>query len=295
MLNQNYEFRWYRESKDKPARLQYKHKWTVLEMDTNLGHGGMIPKDSGWCDIPVVNEYIKPSDEQQEHQQNALKVVMDAMNTIYRDKAVQEWRGWPGSHMFAVNAILELEKNGYMLSVDEFNKRKELDYDAAIAMFERTLAPVLMEKDEERRRFVNYLWNKKPSIFYELLHVQPSAQMLSGGVMDCSKPNYGGWATSTQIQTSDDLRPGYTGAVFQRAFEPGSPAPNKVIQGAFKGELKFQSPGVQQARQVTTDMCDQGHRFAKLPDHPLRDGRPRCVHCLAIGFDLLSTTNQGSN
>lgn len=33
------------------------------------------------------------------------------------------------------------------------------------------------------------------------------------------------------------------------------------------------------------DMCDQGHKFAKLPDHPMRDGKARCPHCMATGLD----------
>lgn len=36
---------------------------------------------------------------------------------------------------------------------------------------------------------------------------------------------------------------------------------------------------------VIIDRCDYGHQFAKLVDHPVRDGKPRCPHCLAIGFD----------
>lgn len=36
------------------------------------------------------------------------------------------------------------------------------------------------------------------------------------------------------------------------------------------------------------EMCDLGHRFAKLPDHP-RDGRglSRCPHCMAQGLDRM--------
>ena len=33
------------------------------------------------------------------------------------------------------------------------------------------------------------------------------------------------------------------------------------------------------------DQCDLGHKFAKLPDHPIKDGKARCPHCLAIGLD----------
>lgn len=35
------------------------------------------------------------------------------------------------------------------------------------------------------------------------------------------------------------------------------------------------------------ELCDMGHRFMKMADHPTRDGRARCPHCLAIGFDKL--------
>lgn len=35
------------------------------------------------------------------------------------------------------------------------------------------------------------------------------------------------------------------------------------------------------------DECESSHKFAKLPDHPMKDGFPRCPHCLAIGRDLL--------
>lgn len=37
------------------------------------------------------------------------------------------------------------------------------------------------------------------------------------------------------------------------------------------------------------DTCDNGHKFAKLPDHPLKDGRPRCPHCMAVGLDRART------
>ena len=40
------------------------------------------------------------------------------------------------------------------------------------------------------------------------------------------------------------------------------------------------------------DTCDNGHKFAKLSDHPQRDGRPRCPHCLAIFFDNHRTHQQ---
>lgn len=34
------------------------------------------------------------------------------------------------------------------------------------------------------------------------------------------------------------------------------------------------------------DTCDQGHKYARLPDHPYnKDGRPRCPYCMSIGLD----------
>jgi len=37
---------------------------------------------------------------------------------------------------------------------------------------------------------------------------------------------------------------------------------------------------------VVIDRCDHNHVFAKLPDHPVKDGRARCPHCLVIGLDI---------
>ena len=37
---------------------------------------------------------------------------------------------------------------------------------------------------------------------------------------------------------------------------------------------------------LVIDTCDEGgHKYAKLPDHPMRQGIPRCPHCMAIGLD----------
>lgn len=40
-------------------------------------------------------------------------------------------------------------------------------------------------------------------------------------------------------------------------------------------------------KELVTEMCDQGHKFSKLPDHPKKDGLARCPHCMAIGIDAL--------
>lgn len=36
---------------------------------------------------------------------------------------------------------------------------------------------------------------------------------------------------------------------------------------------------------VAIETCVWGHKFAKLPDHPTKDGLTRCPHCLAQGLD----------
>lgn len=33
------------------------------------------------------------------------------------------------------------------------------------------------------------------------------------------------------------------------------------------------------------DTCDLGHKFAKLPDHPTKDGKSRCPICMSNGLD----------
>jgi DNA-directed RNA polymerase subunit alpha len=33
------------------------------------------------------------------------------------------------------------------------------------------------------------------------------------------------------------------------------------------------------------DTCPLGHTFAKLPDHPTKDGKPRCPHCMSIAIE----------
>lgn len=71
----------------------------------------------------------------------------------------------------------------------------------------------------------------------------------------------------------------------------------KYFMERFKHEEKLLGPNEQAAldfvismlnaapSQVVIDTCDSGHRFAKLSDHPMRDGKARCPHCLAIGLD----------
>ncbi len=45
-------------------------------------------------------------------------------------------------------------------------------------------------------------------------------------------------------------------------------------------------PNILKAEHVAViDTYDFGHVFAKLQDHPTKDGRPRCPHCLASGLD----------
>lgn len=39
------------------------------------------------------------------------------------------------------------------------------------------------------------------------------------------------------------------------------------------------------AQDAVIDTCEDGHKYAKLPDHPKKDGSSRCPHCMAIGVD----------
>jgi hypothetical protein len=43
---------------------------------------------------------------------------------------------------------------------------------------------------------------------------------------------------------------------------------------------------------ATIDKCDQGHKFAKLPDHPFKDGKVRCPYCIAEGLDRFISHSQ---
>lgn len=36
---------------------------------------------------------------------------------------------------------------------------------------------------------------------------------------------------------------------------------------------------------VKIDECELGHKFAKLPSHPTKDGRAQCPNCMAIGLE----------
>ncbi|MNP89127.1 hypothetical protein D3C85_15280 [compost metagenome] len=40
------------------------------------------------------------------------------------------------------------------------------------------------------------------------------------------------------------------------------------------------------------DTCNLGHKFAKLHDHPLKDGAPRCPHCMAMGLDSIRSQKE---
>lgn len=39
------------------------------------------------------------------------------------------------------------------------------------------------------------------------------------------------------------------------------------------------------------ELCEAGHYFLKLPDHPLRGGHARCPYCLSVGRDRLLSQN----
>lgn len=42
------------------------------------------------------------------------------------------------------------------------------------------------------------------------------------------------------------------------------------------------------------DECDFGHKFAKLPDHPMRNGLARCPRCMGEGLDAAIRAAQGA-
>lgn len=33
------------------------------------------------------------------------------------------------------------------------------------------------------------------------------------------------------------------------------------------------------------ETCDLGHKFVKLPSHPMRYGKPRCPNCMSLGLN----------
>lgn len=41
------------------------------------------------------------------------------------------------------------------------------------------------------------------------------------------------------------------------------------------------------------EMCDEGHKFAFLEDHPRKDGAKRCPHCMAVGLDIARSSTAG--
>lgn len=46
------------------------------------------------------------------------------------------------------------------------------------------------------------------------------------------------------------------------------------------------APQAIRAHDPIIETChENGHRYAKLADHPMRNGSPRCPHCMAIGLD----------
>lgn len=59
----------------------------------------------------------------------------------------------------------------------------------------------------------------------------------------------------------------------REAIAASKPAENNVLRESAPAEA------------VCIDRCDFGHKFAKLADHPTKDGVARCPHCLSAGLD----------
>lgn len=61
-------------------------------------------------------------------------------------------------------------------------------------------------------------------------------------------------------------------------------------------ENKSKEPLIDEKEKFTSviDTCDFGHKFAKLKDHPTRDGKARCPQCLASELDGLRAEHEVS-
>lgn len=46
------------------------------------------------------------------------------------------------------------------------------------------------------------------------------------------------------------------------------------------------------SKQPVIDTCDLGHKFAKLGDHPMKDGVARCPICMSVGLDKARLDNE---
>lgn len=84
----------------------------------------------------------------------------------------------------------------------------------------------------------------------------------------------------TDKKTLDGVVHLYVSALLGGKVDQAKQATADMVDYVFGKDTVEQLPAL--------DMCDQGHPFYKLPNHPQRDGKPRCVYCLAIGFDKLS-------
>ena len=58
---------------------------------------------------------------------------------------------------------------------------------------------------------------------------------------------------------------------------------------------EIDKPANSSLEQVVIETCDQGHKFAKLSNHPVKDGKARCPNCLAIGLDNLRAGLESEN
>lgn len=71
--------------------------------------------------------------------------------------------------------------------------------------------------------------------------------------------------------------------------EPCAEAEAELLK-FLRAALAATQPAAQGMEAPLIETCDEGgHKYAKLPDHPMRQGMPRCPHCMAIGLDRART------
>lgn len=57
------------------------------------------------------------------------------------------------------------------------------------------------------------------------------------------------------------------------------------------GELSTMIERLNRQLALCVETCDNGHVFLPMTDHPRRDNKYRCPHCLAQGFDWMKATD----
>ena len=91
----------------------------------------------------------------------------------------------------------------------------------------------------------------------------------------------------TQLATTVDTKDTKTIAYFATCVERVIRAIIARYERFYESQIRTESNEI-----ATIDKCDQGHKFAKLPDHPFKDGKVRCPYCIAEGLDRFISHSQ---